>query len=298
MVVWNDLVEVCHRLDFPEEAVVHLEKCYYALTNISAKRLQKISDDWLKPNTDWRNSLEAIATLAQEADASLNSARMVLFLYSAIPLLAEYQKRGLSESLFCETLQDLRYKLLECYSLHGEWGTFELEWYRGFYLCERFALGRLQYEKINFPHKEYKGVLKEGDRVYSCHIPSSGPLLENDVIASLKRAYSFYRAELKNGILPVVCHSWLLYQPLETVFAGSGNILKFRNMFDVIDNHADSTNRDFWRVFYQSFSAQALNEVSPTTRLQKNLKDFLLNGQTMGAGFGVLLFDGEKIIND
>ena len=122
-------------------------------------------------------------------------------------------------------------------------------------------------------------------------------MLEGDVLASLKKAHSFYSHELNNGILPVVCHSWLLYQPLGVAFANSANILAFRTLFDVIENSADARNLDFWRVFYQEFSEQALRNLSPTTRLQGNLKDYLLNGQCMGEGFGVLLFDGEKIIN-
>lgn len=298
MIAWNEMKDICSQVKFPEDAVAYFEQCYHKIFPQYADDMQKLAAEWMNADCDWRDPQKTtLSNIATNTGVSLYAVSMLFLLYCAIPLRQKYQEKGLSEGLFLGALQDLRYKLLECYSFHGEWGTFVLDWFRGFYLLRRFALGRLQYEKGNFPYKEYKGVLKEGDEVYFCHIPSSGPLLESDVLASLKQAHSFYRSELKNGILPVVCHSWLLYQPFETVFAGSGNVLKFRDMFDVIENQLDLTNRNFWRVFNQPFSMQALNDASPKTRMQKNLKDFLLSGQAMGDGFGVLVFDGEKIIN-
>ena len=298
MVMWNEIVEVCQGVGFPDDAVTHLERCYNTIIQAHAEKLQQLSEEWLNPNADWQKCLWRISQISKEIDVSLNSARMVFLLYCAVPLRQEYKKRGLPEPLYWETLQDLRYKLRECYTLHGEWGTFVPDWYRRFYTCERFALGRLQYEPIEFPGEDYKKVLKQGDRVYSCHIPSSGALREKDVFESLKRAYNFYRAELKDGILPVVCHSWLLYQPLEEVFAESPNILKFRQLFDVLHNDEDKNNGDFWRVFYQNYSVENLQSLLATTKLQKRLKAYLLEGKTLGEGWGILLFDGEKVIKD
>ena len=296
MVVWSEIAQICNRIDFPKSATMCFERCYEQIFPKYAEDLQLFAGKWMSIDGNWRDCLKTISRIASDIGVSFNKASMFFLLYCAVLLRQEYKRKGLPESLFWDTLQDLRYKLLECYSLYKEWGTFVPEWYRGFYLCERFALGRLQYEKSVFPYKEYKGILKEGDRVYSCHIPSNGQLLETDVYLSLKKAYTFYQAELRNGILPIVCHSWLLYQPLETAFMNSRNILCFRNLFDVIENTADLKNGDFWRVFYREFSLQSLNEIEPTTSLQKNLKAYLLDGGTLGEGYGVLLFDGEKII--
>ena len=296
MVVWNEIVSICCRIGFPDEAVTHLEKCYFKIVPVGESELQKLAKDWLNPSADWRKCLERLDEISQQANVSLNGARMVFFLYCAIPLRQEYTNRGLSEELYWETIQDLRYKLQECYAIYGEWGTFVPTWYRCFYTCERFALGRLQYERIAFPMQGYKNLLKQGDRVYSCHIPSSGPLREEDVLQSLKVAYQFYRNEIKDGILPVVCHSWLLYEPLEEVFATSPNVLKFREMFDVVANELDDKNGDFWRVFYKEFTQENLQSAQTSTKLQSRLKEYLLRGKTMGCGWGVLFFDGEKIV--
>ena len=163
MVTWKEIEKVCDGIGFPQDAVADLEKSYNAIMQKCATKLHETAEAWANPDGDWRGCLGKVAEIAKAADVSLNSARMVLFLYCAIPLHQEYQKRGLPESIYWETLQDLRYKLLECYALYGEWGTFVPDWYRRFYICERFALGRLQYEAIDFPGESYKNALKQGE---------------------------------------------------------------------------------------------------------------------------------------
>ncbi len=102
---------------------------------------------------------------------------MVFLLLAAIRLLPKYRSAGYSDELFDETMADLRFKLFECKDIFGVWGTFVTPWFKGFYLLERFKLGRMQYEKIAFPFDDYKGKVKRGDTVLSCHIPSDGPML-------------------------------------------------------------------------------------------------------------------------
>ena len=296
-ITWDEILNICKRINFPESAVTALEEGYAKIMQNPPSKWQTTVEEWLNPEADWQRCLKDLSVMSGEVGLSANMTRMLFFLYCAVPLRAEYEKRGLPETLYWETLQDLRYKLMECHNVKDEWGTFVPDWYRRFYVCERFALGRLQYEQIPFPFEGYKNLLKKGDMVLSCHIPSSGALRENDVLESLKKAYEFYQAECMDGLLPITCHSWLLYQPLEEVFADSPNVQKFRNMFDVIQNDADKTNEDFWRVFYQEFSEETLKNAPTETKLQKRLKNYLLEGNTLGCGWGVLLFDGERIRN-
>ena len=69
----------------------------------------------------------------------------------------------------------------------------------------------------------------------------------------------------------------------------------FYNMFDVIYNEDHDTNRNFWRIFdceYKDF-----DKAPADTSLRRNILDMIKSGQNMGAGYGVILFDGEKIVN-
>ena len=237
--------------------------------------------------------LEAVA---QEAKLPRYSVDMVFLLMEAPALLERYGRMGISEEIYWDSLADLRYKLAECKGAFGLWGTFVLSWYRGFYRCTRFALGRMQYERAEFPYEEYGGVLKQGDTVYKCHIPSSGPLDGNAVIGSLKRAHAFFEKELKDGLLPVFCSSWLLYPPHAPCFREGSNLRRFYEMFTVLEQIEKPENPDFWRVFNMHYDPATLADAPADTFLRAGLKEFLLAGNCMGNGRGVLLFDGENIL--
>lgn len=139
--------------------------------------------------------------------------------------------------------------------------------------------------------------MKEGDTVYNCHIPSSGPLAEDSIIDSLRRAYSYFREELTNGIMPVYCNSWLLYPPTARLYPKESNLEAFYHMFDVIEETEKPNNPDFWRLFYKDFSAETLSCVTPETSLQRIILTYLKGGNNMGSGKAILLFDGEKTVD-
>lgn len=221
----------------------------------------------------------------------------ILFLIlCAKPLRYIYQQRGLPENVYADSMCDLKYKLLECKRVYGIWGTFVFEWFRGFYRCERFQLGRLQYEKMQFPFELslYDGMIKKGSAVFNCHIPSSGPLTHDAVIQSLRKAYDFYASELTEGVLPVVCLSWLLYSPFSCVYPEGSNLQKFYELFKVIDEYEEPKKPDFWRIFGQNYTKDSMLWPEETL-LQRRCKQYLLNGNAMGEGYGILLFDGNKI---
>lgn len=295
MLAWKKMEQICNGLKFPIEATEYFKGCFEKIKNdpVAAENMQKAMDLFFcGQGTEWIDILQKVA---EETGIIRDSVGMLFLIVCAVPLQYIYRRKGFSEALYWETLQDLRYKLEECKNVHGHWGTFVSWWFQRFYLCERFKLGRLQFETAEFPYDAYKS-LKKGDKVYCCHIPSCGPLRQEDVIDSLKRAYNFYRAELKDGVLPVVCRSWLLYEPLSEVFSDSVNIMEFRALFDVLENKEDETNSDFWRVFNVFYDRERINDIPATTRLQKRLKEYLMQGKNMGYAYGVLFFDGEKLV--
>jgi hypothetical protein len=222
---------------------------------------------------------------------------MIFLLICSERLHKLYKEKGYSDELFYDTVRDLTYKLYECHFVYGIWGTFVFWWYHRFFRLDLFAHGRLQFERKAFPLKEYGDVLREGDTVYFCHIPSSGPLTPESVQDSLKRAYAFFKPELKNGILPVYCNSWLLYPPHAPLFPSGSNLARFYEIFDIIEYEEDVGNKDFCRIFGTHYSPKLLEDLPEDNTLRKNFKHFLLNGGCMGLGKGIILFDGEKIIN-
>lgn len=278
---------------FPPEAICFLEEKFNILQQKSKMNCLYAAMDNLFCEKDGKY-LALLQEIAEETEIHRVTVNMIFFILCAKPLFYIYRQKGLSESLFWDTMCDLKYKLMECKEVYHVWGTFVPGWFQRFYLCERFALGRLQYETVAFPHDTYRDVLKEGDVVYNCHIPSSGALTPEAVMDSLRCAHAFYKPV--SGILPVVCYSWLLYPPYREVFPAGSNMAAFAQMFDVVESKISPDKDDFWRIFHCKPTTKWQNLPNDTS-LRRNFITYLQQGNPMGVGLGVLLFDGEKIIN-
>ena len=225
------------------------------------------------------------AALSELADCDPYTADMAIALYAATPLREAYASRGLDDALFLGVLEDLRCKLMECRNVKGVWGTFVMHWYPGFYQMTRFVLGRLQYEYREMP-VDMNGFTK-GQQVLNCHIPSSGPLTDESVDDSLRRAYEFFGIK---GTMAVICSSWMLYPPHnEELFPEGSNLRRFYDRFTVISERIFDEPRDAWRVF--GTMDLDLQKLPTDTALRRNLHRYLSAGKKMGSGLGVLFYN-------
>ena len=290
--------QLANRLGFCHEDIDYLSACYEKMTATPELRakLDETTELYFCANED--NAYNALLDeIAKETEFHRYTVDLAFLLHAARPLKYIYHVKGIDETIYYDSLRDLHTKLEECKCVYSIVGTFVFSWFRGFYLCRRFALGRLQYERSEFRFDSYKDVLKKGDTVYGCHIPSSGPLYPDDMIDSLKRAYEFYKDDLHDGILPVYCSSNLLHPPTAENYPEGSNLRFFYEQFDVIRSIDDPENRDFWRIFGCRFSPEALKDAPTHTSLQRSIKQMIQSGQPMGLGKSILLFDGEKVVN-
>ncbi len=288
--------KTAERLNFPSEAIESLSNVYDKL--IASEGFEESFAEFrdLIFNGKDRSFLDVMTKIADSASVNRYESHLVLFLLCTPYLKEKYKENGLSEELLYETLSDLRAKLLECKKVHGVYGNFVPFWYGIFYRLEIFKLGRLEYETKVLARDI--GDLSMGERVLSCHIPSEGPLTTESVLDSLKRAYEFFPEYRRDGILPVMCHSWLLFPPYRgRVFSESSNIYKFASLFNIVEYEVNENYPDLWRVFDVEYSEGCLSSLPEDTSLQRNLKSFLLDGNLMGEAYGILLFDGEKIVS-
>ena len=285
------VTQLCISLSFPPEAVKTLSRWNEIITGNEKwnRMLQESIADYL---ADGQTHLDMTQTLADQLGASVYEVHLVLLLHCALDLRKAYAEKGLSDELYLETMQDLRCKLMECYRLHGVWGNGVLAWNRRFFRMERFQLGRLQFEVKPWTGLGYEDYLIEGQDAYWCHIPSSGPCTPEMVRNSLKRAYAFYQ---RQGIWAVGCKSWMLYPPHFPLFKTGGNLDAFRRCFQVFHQVDREDNHDLWRIFGVD-NETPLPLLPEETSLQRSFAPWLRQGNKMGTGVGVLLFDGENIL--
>ena len=212
-----------------------------------------------------------------------------LIFFCLIPVAhKKFIDAGISEQIFRDTMMDLKFKLTECKLVKGVRGFFAALWFPGFFRLKRFALGRLQFEIINFG-KHYDGSygdLTPETRVINIHIPRDGaPLSPEAVDAALFAAREFYRAETDgNGIF--VCYSWLLFPENADILPPHTNIHKFMKRFEIIRSGTYKDNIDLWRLF--DTDEKHPDRLPADTSARRAYIDHLKRGGKTGWGYGIL----------
>ena len=283
---------LCSKIGFPKEASDYIYSVYSGIThNKNAyKDLMHAKTSFLSPNSsEYKICIDRIHN---EMGLDVYTINLILVLICAKNVKAIYAERNIPEEIFFDSMSDISCKLIECKKMHNIWGIFSLDWYRGIFSLRTFKLGRLEYEIKQFPLDSYKDIVKKGDIVYSCHIPSAGPLTPESVMDSLKKAYKFFNIKDK---LIVYCHSWLIYPAHYDLFPKGSNLRAFYDLYDIIDEEHQTSNENLWRIFYKPIDTP-LDELPENTTLQRNFKEYLKKGNFIGVGVGMLVFDGENFV--
>ncbi len=302
---YNDFtVKFLDKINFPQEA----KEFFWALEKKIdgdkkfRKEYEKIVDEYMEPCAhDLGQRLEDLDKLASKMDESRFSLHMCFLITCAETLLLRYYERGIPEEIFWRSMDDLRCKLLECKECKGVWGTFVGGWFNRFYELTRFGLGRFQFELNTYSGetRHLKGgfTVKEDDLIVGFHIPSSGISLTDEVrYDSYRRAFNFYKDAFGGGPVLFECGSWLLYSGNKEILPPTSNVLRFIDDFEIIRSRDKDEFGDAWRVFGKYADLPPV-ELPRDTTMRKCFADRLIAGKKTGDAYGIIVFDGEKILN-
>lgn len=288
------------RVEIPTDARAYLQKVQDVINSVPERRcaFETLVVEFMRePQTQIVNALGKMDQMAAELHYSAYTFHFLLLLNASYFLRKQYDRAGIAEEIFWDTMHDLKYKLAECVANHNVFGTFVGWWYKKIFSVDIFALGRLQYEHNIYPMRDtYKraGIRVDwGDPVLSIHIPSCGPLTEPLRMDSYRRAYHFFSRDRQPIVC--ICDSWLLYKGHEEFLPEQSNIRSFMRDFDIIESRDHDKPRGGWPVFGPAALCDPATWPEDT-RLQKAYKNRVLTGGSTGSGFGILIFDGEKII--
>ncbi len=282
-----------------------LKSCGYAeqdqafLTDTYAKirKYPKPAELWEKAialyREDIKCDLREVLALADRAGALLGihpyTAELLILLCLTQRLREEYERRGVDIGIYRDTVLDLKYKNEECKLVKGTVGTFVAEWFFKFFDMTRFALGRLQFQVIEFEHEyEKNGVkLTPHSNVIDVHIPRSlEPLDERSCDEAFSRARAFFADEI-GETCAFVCHSWLLFPGHETMLSHTSNVYRFMNRFDIIQSGISHGKGDLWRLF--DTDEKDPEKLPADTSMRRAYVNHLKNGGKVGWGFGVFI---------
>jgi hypothetical protein len=288
---------------FPREA----RTCFVDLTRRlldnpeNAGAFEAVCSGYMFPEAhDPKIALENLKPIAEKSGTHEYTINMLFWILCGKELRERYAAQRIDSHIFFDTMEDLRCKLNECIECKGICGSFVNDWFHGFYCLNRFALGRFQYGKDNL-WADYRmpdrTVIPAGTRCMNFHIPSSGvPLTDGVRFDSYRRAYRFFRDYFDSDLMVLTCSSWLLYDKHREFLPKSSNILKFMDDFDIVAYKEKEGFGDGWRVFGK-YANLPYDRLPEDTSLRKAYKEWLMKTGKSGGGTGVIVFDGEKIVN-
>ncbi|MBR5134751.1 MAG: DUF5596 domain-containing protein [Clostridia bacterium] len=241
---------------------------------------------------------ERILALADKAAAKLGieeyTTELLIYLCLSKRLHERYRARGIDDTIFYNTMLDLRYKLEECKAVKGIIGSFVAFWFGGFFELTRFALGRLQFEIIPFNGQYEKDgkKLTPDSKVINVHIPRTGTRLDPDSCEQAYREAAAFFADQIDGDLAFVCYSWLLFPDNAAILPENSNIVKFMSRYDVVHHHIDKNKNDLWRLF--DTDEKHPDRLPTDTTARRCYVQHLKNGGKLGCGSGVFFYEIEK----
>lgn len=255
-------------LDIPEPVIKLLKEYESERTYIiSQDEIDKLLD-----RATWDEALKEIQNNLGEDPYGIK----VLWeqLNIACGVYDRYIEKGISEDIFIETMKFCIRFLNEHYHTYGEYKYIMAWWFPRELSMQEFRIGNLEFEII------------ECDKAISVHIPSDADFTRDAVIESIQGFKKFCETYYeKCTSYRFFCDSWLLSPALANLLDKDSNIIRFQDMFDITEVDYDNPYSLGW-VFpgYDSVS-DALPE---QTRLQKNMKEYLLAGNKVGSAKGFL----------
>ena len=239
---------------------------------------------------------------AREAGILDDQGTFLIFCCLSKHLLEMYEKKGYCRKMWYDAMCDLRYKAVECKKVRGYWGSFVSGWFCGFFNMTRLALGRLQFEESAYGEQKVgynkHGLnIKHGDKALDVHVPSGSRLPYEEVLASYKLAYEYYPEFRYNGLLPICAGSWLLHRCVFTTVKKGSNVDKFIGDYDMVSEWDTPDFPDCWRLFDMEYTGNP-DDLPTDGSLRRGIVEYLKEGGVPGEGYGVLIFDGEKVISE
>lgn len=238
-------------------------------------------------NCDYQKIIELADKIAEELYLREYTVELLVLICLTKKAKQVYRQRNIDEKIYYDTMLDLRYKLDECKLVKGVIGTFVSSWFSHIFKLEIFALGRLQFEVVNFGENYQKNGYKltPESKVINIHIPRTlTPLYEQSCEEAIEQAKEFF-ADKFDGVFPFVCYSWLLYYENEQILPHHTNIYKFFARFDIFKTDIKKDNNEIWRLF--DTDERNPDRLPANTSVRRAYIEHLKKGGKTGDSYGV-----------
>ncbi len=262
------MLELAKKIELSPNVITELEK----LLSKSSDRIDRLAEKCMKQGFHCLKGKPLMVNLA-------------VILNLAVKVKERYIEAGIDEKIYYDTMSDIK---IWCEKTDNK-GLKECGWLRNHVKFELFRLGRLQFQLYECNNKTLlydKLPFGYGEKLIYVHIPEGESLSEEKCLHSFEAAEEFFRQffpEYKYKWL--FCESWLLFEGNREFMDKESNIIKFMSFFE----HCYSMKIDV-QAIERIYGKRKLRKsaYSEKTSLQKRAKKYMLDGNRLGIGVGVI----------
>lgn len=241
-----------------------------------------------------KEKIEQYAKKCRTKDFYCLKGKSYLFILAVVLCVAKelkekYDSLGIDEKIYYDTMSDIK---IWCDKIGGR-GIKNYPWLKNHLSFELFRIGRLQFQLYECKNKTllYKNLpFSYGEKLIYIHIPEGESLDKEKCEKSLYEATEFFKRYFPDYEYRFFfCESWLLFENNRAFMSEKSNIIDFMSLFNIryslkIDSQAIE------RIFVKR---RLLKRNYPEeTSLQKKAKNYMLSGNRLGIGVGVI--ESEK----
>ncbi len=294
------LLEFMRDFDYPEEAIAAILKTYGVIAeNKEANKLfeQAIALYESGLYMDYGRQLKLVADAKNLISEPKETVDLCFVLCLTKELKNRYIRKSIDLKHYRTACLDFKAKLTECYDIKKIWGTFVVDWFGRWFSLTRFALGRLQFE-LNPANETVvigENTVNKGDFVVSIHIPSLGPLKQEDCVESFEMAYEFFKPAFPDGLVPFRTGSWLIAPEHREMLKPDANLLKFMDFFHIIP-YEKTVKGDFWRIFGKE-DCSDVNTLPDDNSLRRAYIERIKQDKIPHIGIGLFFMQDGKFLD-
>lgn len=267
----KDLKTLCKKICIPDEISESVLKFAgeYDFRQVQDSMIQLFSRE------TWEKGLSELKRHLGEDAGGIKI--LTCMLKCALHTYEYYQKLGISEPIYIETMKCFTRFIYEHKESYGTYG-FDREWWTA-----RQISGLL----LRIGELEYEMVEENGKKYISLHIPSDAILKETEI----KKSYQAAKCLLKEAFpdyahVEMTCHSWLLSPTLKELLKEDSHILAFQRLFEICPTGREE--KEFMQWVFKNPNLP-LKDLPEQTSLQRSLKRYLLEGKTVIEARGRLM---------
>ena len=251
---------------------------------------KELLEKMLSPDTWEEGRLELKKQLGSDPDGSRI---LACNLENALKTWNRLDEAGIPDDILTETMKAYSRFVEEYKVSYGSYGFDRDFWTMRQSSGYLFRIGELEYEMTEISEEAYRQIPGDkpapakGCRVISLHIPSGSDISFQTLDKSIRRATVFFETFFPDyKDVPYICDTWLLYPKLQEMLPAYSKIILFQKLFNIYAVKDDTWDYKEWVFKDRDIDVKDAPE---DTSLQRTMKSYVLDGGTMGVGFGRLI---------